>query len=97
MPWMERRHAARPSHVAAPPGTRSVGSASIAEVSYQRAFERIRGEFLEMPGMRLTAAQVGRLCGIGMSACRLVLDDLVRAHVVSRGPGDTYARDVRDE
>ena len=30
----------------------------------QRVLERLRGEYLEMPGMKLTIEQVQRLCGI---------------------------------
>jgi hypothetical protein len=43
---------------------------------YEQAFNRIRAEYMEMLGMRLTAEQVGRLSGVGVSVCRLVLDDL---------------------
>ena len=39
--------------------------------SYQQAFARIRAEYLEMPGMRLTAAQVHRLSGVDISTCTL--------------------------
>jgi hypothetical protein len=40
-------------------------------------FNRIRAEFLEMPGLRLTSEQVQRLCGIERTICQLVLDMLV--------------------
>ena len=59
---------------------------------YEQAFNRIRAEYLEMPGMRLTAEEVGRLSGVGVSVCRLVLDDLVRAGFLSHGPHGTYTR-----
>jgi len=58
---------------------------------YEQAFNRIRAEFTEMPGMRLTSEQVERLSGISNSVCKLVLDDLVRAGFLSDGNG-TYAR-----
>ena len=45
----------------------------------QPVLERIRAEFLEMPGMKLTIAQVQRLCGVDGSMCRVVLDSLVEA------------------
>jgi hypothetical protein len=41
--------------------------------------QRLRAEYLEMPGMRLTADQVQRLCGIEGTLCRSVLDELVDA------------------
>jgi hypothetical protein len=59
---------------------------------YLEAFERIRAEYLEMPGMRLTPAQVQRLSGVDISVCRLVLDDLVRAKFLYTGPDGSYAR-----
>jgi len=52
---------------------------------YEQAFNRIRAEYVETPGMRLTARQVGRLSRVAVSVCRLVLDDLVRAGVLSQG------------
>jgi hypothetical protein len=39
--------------------------------------KRLRAEFLEMPGMRLTPEQLQRLCGIEPTMCQLVLDSLV--------------------
>ena len=59
---------------------------------YRQAFERIRAEYLEMPGMRLTAAQVQRLSGVDISICAVVLEDLVRAQFLHMGPDASYAR-----
>jgi hypothetical protein len=59
---------------------------------YEQALNRIRAEFMEMPGMRLTLRQVERLSGVGSSVCRLVLDDLVRAGFLAAGADGTYAR-----
>jgi Fic family protein len=57
---------------------------------YQQVFERIRAEFLEMPGMRLTAKQVERLAGVDRSICQSVLDDLVRAGFLSTWENGRY-------
>jgi hypothetical protein len=38
---------------------------------------QLRAEFTEMPGMRLHAKQVQRLCGIEQTTCQWVLDSLV--------------------
>jgi len=54
--------------------------------------ERLRAEFLEMPGLRLTAQQVHRLCGVDQDACRAVLDVLVREKFLCAKPDGTYAR-----
>jgi len=59
---------------------------------YEQAFNRIRVEYVEMPGLRLTARQAGRLSRVAASVCRLVLDDLVRAGILSLGDDGTYAR-----
>jgi len=40
---------------------------------------RIREEFREMPGLRLTPAQATRLWGLEHDACREVIDSLVAA------------------
>jgi len=38
---------------------------------------RVRGEFLEMPGLRLTPAQARRLWDLESELCREVIDALV--------------------
>ena len=45
---------------------------------------RIRGEFLEMPGMRLTGPQAQRLWGLDAAACEALLDMLVDAGFLVR-------------
>ena len=53
---------------------------------------RIRAEYLEMPGLRLTPEQVQRLCGIERVMCQSALNSLLDAkflHVTSDG---RYAR-----
>jgi hypothetical protein len=42
-------------------------------------FVRVQGEFLEMPGLRLTEAQARRLWGLGVPDCSSVLSALVDA------------------
>jgi hypothetical protein len=44
----------------------------------QRVLERLRAEYLEMPGLKLRIEQVQRLCGIEQTRCKLILDALVR-------------------
>jgi hypothetical protein len=41
--------------------------------------ERVRSEFIEMPGLRLTPAQAARLWGMDQSACHSVISTLVSA------------------
>lgn len=51
------------------------------------AVRRVRAEFLEMPGLRLTAAQAARLWAFDAAFCNEVLASLVDARflVCSRG------------
>jgi hypothetical protein len=65
---------------------------SVNSLPYLQAFERIRAEFSEMPGMRLTAEQVERLSGVDRAVCRCVLEDLVRAKFLGRLPNGSYGR-----
>lgn len=46
--------------------------------------ERIRGEYLEMPGLRLTLAQACRLWQIDAVTCHTVLSALVNEHFLHR-------------
>ena len=62
------------------------------DLPYRQAFDRIRAEYSEMPGMRLTPAQVERLSGVDVSICALVLDDLVRAQFLHKTLDGSYAR-----
>ena len=56
-----------------------------------QTMDRVRAEFLEMPGLRLTAAQVGRLFGVKADVCKDVLDALVDAKFLRARPDGTYA------
>jgi DNA-binding IclR family transcriptional regulator len=46
-------------------------------MNIERTIERLRAEFLEMPGLRLTAEQVTRLCGVDAAICHGVLNTLI--------------------
>jgi len=58
----------------------------------QDIVERVRSEYLEMPGMRLTPRQLQRLCGIGPSLCNAVLESMVAARFLTVRPDGTYVR-----
>ena len=62
------------------------------DLPYRQALDRIRAEYLEMPGMRLTSAQVQRLSGVDISICARVLEDLVRAQFLHLRPDGSYTR-----
>jgi hypothetical protein len=54
--------------------------------------ERLRAEFLEMPGLRLNVVQIQRLCGVDQTMCQQVLDALVDLKFLRANPDGTYAR-----
>ena len=58
----------------------------------QRVLDRIRAEYLEMPGMKLTTAQLQRLCGVEQTMCTRVLDALVKAQFLALNSDGTYVR-----
>ncbi len=64
---------------------------------HRRAAERIRAEFLEMPGMRLTLAQAQRLWGLDRAMCQVVLDALVDAKFLRLTAEGLYMRVVDQE
>jgi hypothetical protein len=52
----------------------------------------LRAEYMEMPGLRLKAGQVQRLCGIEQTMCQQVLDSLVESRFLCLKPDGAYAR-----
>jgi hypothetical protein len=54
--------------------------------------ERIYGEFLEMPGLRLTTEQAQRLWGLDAQTCRYVLDVLIEARFLYCPSHGVYTR-----
>ncbi len=47
-------------------------------------FERVRGEFLEMPGLRLTSAQAQRLWAIDEARCQAIFGELIESRFLVR-------------
>ena len=54
--------------------------------------KRVRAEYLEMPGLRLTLEQAQRLCGVERTMCHQVLEGLVLERFLCKKPNGTYAR-----
>ena len=54
--------------------------------------QRIYGEFLEMPGMRLTLSQAQRLWGLDERTCQVLLDYLVDTKFLCRSARGNYGR-----
>jgi hypothetical protein len=57
-----------------------------------RVLNRVRSEYMEMPGLSLKSEQVQRLCGIDDDACKAVLDTLVEAGFLLIRDDGAYSR-----
>ena len=53
---------------------------------------RVQGEFLEMPGLRLTEAQARRLWGLDAASCSALLGALVDANFLFRTREGAFMR-----
>ncbi|MFB3852563.1 MAG: hypothetical protein ACE148_01925 [Vicinamibacterales bacterium] len=53
---------------------------------------RIQGEYLEMPGLRLTPAQAQRLWGLDRAECEWLMSLLVRAQFLTVTRDGSYVR-----
>jgi hypothetical protein len=58
----------------------------------QEVLRRIRGEFLEMPGLRLTPAQAQRLWRLDETSCAEVLGVLVAARFLAKTRDGAFMR-----
>jgi hypothetical protein len=58
----------------------------------ESVLRRIREEFREMPGLRLTPAQATRLWGLEHEACRDIIDRLVASAFLRWTRGGAIAR-----
>ena len=53
-------------------------------MDFESVVRRVRCEFLEMPGLRLTFAQAMRLWGLSQEDCQRVIDALVGSCFLQR-------------
>ena len=63
---------------------------------HHAVLNRVRAEYLEMPGLRLTPEQTGRLCGVERALCQSVLDALVVEKFLCVTSDGRYARVSND-
>jgi len=65
------------------------------EVAIDDALKRVKGEYLEMPGLRLTPAQAQRLWGLDREACDALLGALVDTKFLFRTRDGSFMRPHR--
>jgi hypothetical protein len=62
------------------------------QVSSDDLLQRVRCEFLEMPGLRLTESQAGRLWGLDREVCSAMLTSLVASRFLCRTAAGAFMR-----
>ena len=66
-------------HTNGPTTVRNAGTFAMEHI-----LQRVKGEFLEMPGLRLTDAQAQRLWGLDARTCSVVIDKLIACRFLFR-------------
>lgn len=59
---------------------------------FDDVLRRVQGEYIEMPGLRLTAAQAQRLWGLDRMSCDTLLGALVDAKFLFRTRDGAFVR-----
>jgi hypothetical protein len=67
-------------------------SETLTVVTSAQLLNRIKAEYIEMPGLRLTVAQAGRLWGLDGPACLDLLERLRIERFLQRRPDGSYSR-----
>ena len=62
-----------------------------------QVLQRIQGEYVEMPGLRLTAAQAQRLWGLDAVTCEALMAALEESKFLRRTEANRYVRIGRAE
>lgn len=65
-------------------------------MSFSAIVDRVRAEFVEMPGLELSLPQAVRLWTLGTDECRMVIDALVDAGFLKWTARRTVVRSGRD-
>jgi hypothetical protein len=61
-------------------------------MDFPALLQRVRSEFNEMPGLRLTPAQAARLLGLDALSCQRVINALVQSAFLRWTPDGTVVR-----
>jgi hypothetical protein len=89
MPRSHFSNGIRPSTGA---GAAFASSPGVSPAELHRLAGRVRSEFLEMPGLRLTIPQAARLWGLDLESCHAVVDVLLESAFLRRAAGGTVTR-----
>ena len=64
-------------------------------IDFVRLLDIVRGEYVEMPGLRLSRRQAQRLWAIDAETCNAVLGALEHSHFLERNKDDEFMRAER--
>ena len=70
----------------------NAGDHMAAQQPLDEVIRRVQGEYIEMPGLRLTTAQAQRLWGLDRLACDTLLGALVDAKFLFRTRDGAFVR-----
>jgi hypothetical protein len=73
-------------------GIQEQGATMPAQQPLDDVLRRVQGEYIEMPGLRLTTAQAQRLWGLDRAACDALLGALVDAKFLFRTRDGAFMR-----
>jgi hypothetical protein len=65
------------------------------EIPIDDAVRRVKREYVDLPGLRLTQPQAQRLWGLDREACEALLGALVDARFLHRTPEGAFVRAVQ--
>ena len=66
----------------------------LPSISREQLLRRVRGEYLEMPGLKLSCLQAQRLWAMDEQTCAEILSSLTEARFLQQQPDGTYSRPV---
>ncbi len=72
--------------------THSLDPAGAVEIGIEDWLQIMRAEYLEMPGLHLTARQARRLWNLDAELCDALLDMLIADRFLRKTPNGAYAR-----
>ena len=65
-----------------------------ARLSVGEAVQRLKGLYLEVPGLQLTADDASKLSGLERETCCIVLEALLDAHFLRRGRNGAFVAET---
>jgi hypothetical protein len=71
---------------------RSAVSTKEVTMEFEAVLRRVRSEFMEMPGLRLTPAQARRLWGVEREVCHAIIDALIDSAFLRWTPAGALVR-----